>query len=189
MKTKHFYAAIVAICTLAMTCLMSCEKKQQDQEPEPQTQTDNKPVAAFMDFNITFDSLTLEIFTVSFDYYDENGAKKNQVIENPEWALHVQSASLPAKLGFHMNLSKKEGVDLSQYQKFKVAYMFTETEQFVNAAGEPILRNQKHYNEGMPSQGLAIEKIDTYLSTYAEHPFESLLIFNADGTSESVKWE
>lgn len=187
MNTKHFFAAIIAVCIVAMTGLTSCNQNQPD--PDPQPQKDLTPAAAFMDFNITFDPLTLEIFTVTFDYYDKDGVKQNHVIDKVDWSLHVQTTSLPAKLGYHMNLSKKEGVDLTKYDKFKVAFTFTENEQFVNAAGEALAAG-RHYDEGMPSQGFAIDKIDTYLAMEGvKHMRESLFIYKADGSVETLNWE
>ena len=186
MKTNRFYAAIIAVCALAMTCLMSCDPKQP--EPDPQPQKDLKPAAAFMVYDVKFDSLTLEIFTVSYDYYDKDGVKQTHVIDNPEWTLRVQTESLPAKLGYHLNLAKKEGVDLSKYERFKVAFIFTETFQFVNAAGEALSQG-KHYNEGMPSQGFSIDKIDEYLANEnVKHLWERLYLYKADGTTESLDW-
>ena len=134
MKTRQFlYAAMVAVCTVAMTTLVGCKENNKPDEPQPQE--DTTPVAAVIDVNVTFAEQTLEIFAVSFDYYDENGEKKNEAVTQTAWVKKIQSAGLPAKLGFHMNLAVKEGVDLTQYQQFHVEYSFGYESVLVNAAG------------------------------------------------------
>ena len=186
MKTRQFlYAAMVAVCTVAMTTLVGCIENNKPDEPQPQE--DTTPVAAVIDVNVTFAEQTLEIFAVSFDYYDENGEKKNEAVTQTAWVKKIQSAGLPAKLGFHMNLAVKEGVDLTQYQQFHVEYNFGYESVLVNAAGVGI--GKTHGTAGSSSQGMAISKIDAYLNSYANHPFEVLHSYAADGTWQYIDWE
>ena len=73
---------MVAVSAMAMSFLTSCNDKNQ---PTPEPKPDTKAVAAGIVFKATFDPQTIEQCDISFDYYDENGAKKNEVVTTAEW--------------------------------------------------------------------------------------------------------
>ena len=186
MKTRQlFHAAMVAVSTLAMTAFVSC--KENNTPDNPQIQPDTKPAAALMEVNVTLDDQFLELVTASFDFYDENGQKKNETLTGKTWSKKVKSAGLPAKLGFRMNLAAKEGVDRSQYTTFRAKYSFIVDAKLLNAAGEKIGTGQ--YAEGAPSQTFNINKFDTYLEAYAQSPLQTLYSYDADGKYKAIDWE
>ena len=183
MKTKYFFAAIAAVCTFALTSLTSCNNEE-TVTPLP----DRTPVAAFMDFAIDFDTVTVQVYDISFDYLDENGVKKNIVVDRRHIGLYVKTASLPAKLGFHMNIALKEGVDYSKCKDFTVAYIWAVDYQCTNKAGEPV--GKKMHHEGMPHMGYtSLEAVNIYFEHLAETPFEYVYQFDENGDIKEAKMD
>ena len=78
MKKIFSMALVACMAALAMT---SCkDKNEPTPTPTPTPEQDTKAVAASIVFNAKFDPQTIEQCDISFDYYDENGAKKNEVV-------------------------------------------------------------------------------------------------------------
>ena len=180
MKIKYFFATIAAVCTLALT---SCNGEE-TVTPLP----DRTPAAAFMDFAIDFDTVTVQVYDISFDYLDEKGVKKNIVVDRRHIGLYVKTASLPAKLGFHMNIALREGVDYSECHDFTVGYIWAVNFQCTNKAGEPI--GKKVHHEGMPHMGLtSIEAVNIYFEHLAENPFEYVYQFDENGDIKEAKMD
>lgn len=186
MKTKLFISAMVALCAMVFT---GCKQDNVTEPDDPQPQPDTKAVAAVMQIDLTVDAKTLELFTVSFDYLDADGKKQTETVTATTWSKDIQTKSLPAKVGFCMNLAKKEGVDLSKYEQFTISYRCPFSCYAVNAAGEAVSRPQK--GEPNLTSTLSISKIDATLEAFANNPAgrSALYSFDADGKVTSLDWE
>ena len=176
-------ALVAFIVALAMT---SCKDKNEP-TPEP-TPQDTKPVAAVIQFQANFDPQTIEQCDISFDYYDENGNKKNEVVTTAEWKKEVKSASLPATLGFHWNLAVKANLDDSKYDQFVVDYHFKYASVAVNAEGAPVTKPEQGDFGNIVS--MAIAKKDAVVESVMNHnPINFVHKYDAEGKLTSEDWK
>ena len=182
---KVFFAAMIAVCAFTMTTLIGCNGKN---EPTPTPEPDTKPVAAAIQFEAVFDPLTIEQCDISFDYYDENGNKKNEVVTTTEWTKNIKSAALPATLGFHWNLAVKAGLDESKYDQFLVKYQFTYASCAVNAEGAAVTtKEQADFGNIM---SMAIAKRDYLVESILSHnPINFLHKYDAEGKFTQEDWK
>ena len=175
-------ALVACVAALAMT---GCKDKNEPAE-EPKTQ-DTKPVAAAIQFQAKFDPLTIEMCDISFDYYDENGNKKNEVVTTAEWKKEVKSASLPATFGFHWNLAVKANLDESKYDKILVDFHFKYASFAINAEGAAV--STKEQPEFGNHTEMAIAKKDALVSSIMEHnPLSFVHKYDAAGKVTSEDW-
>lgn len=182
---KIFSMAIVAcMAALAMT---SC-KGQNEPTPTPEPKPDTKAVAAAIQFQATFDPLTIEMCDISFDYYDENGNKKNEVVTTAEWKKVVKSASLPATLGFHWNLAVKANLDESKYDKILVDYHFNYASAAINAEGVAVTK--KEQVEFGNHTEMAIAKKDALVDAIMKNnPINFVHKYDAEGKVTVEDWK
>ena len=176
-------ALVACVAALAMT---SCNKK--DEPSDEQKTPDTKPVAAAIKFQAKFDPQTIEQCDISFDYYDENGNKKNEAVTATEWTKEVKSASLPATLGFRWNIAVKAGLDESKYDQFLVKYQFTYASCAVNAEGAAVTtKEQADFGNIM---SMAIAKRDDLVSSIMEHnPLNFVHKYDAEGKVTTEDWK
>jgi len=182
---KIFSMALVAC--MAAWAMTSC-KGQNEPTPEPEPEQDTKAVAAAILFQANFDPLTIEMCDISFDYYDENGNKKNEVVTTPEWKKEVKSASLPATLGFHWNLAVKANLDESKYDKILVDYHFKYASVAVNAEGAAVTtKEQADFGSRME---MAIAKKDAVVeSIMNNNPVNFVHKYDAEGKVKVEDWK
>ncbi len=186
MKTKHYFYALVAVSAMAMCLFTSCNDKEEPVNPDPKP--DTKAVAAAITFRVTFDPQTIEQCDISFDYYDENGAKKNEVVTTAEWKKEVKSASLPATLGFRWNLAAKANLDTTKYQQFVVDYNIAYSSCAVNAKGEAVTAKKEaefghHASVAMYKRETLVEAI------HNNNPVNFVHKYDAEGKVQSGDWE
>ena len=177
-------ALVACMAALAMT---SCNKKDEP-TPDPKPEQDTKAVAAAIVFNAKFDPQTIEQCDISFDYYDENGNKKNEVVTTAEWKKEVKSAALPATLGFHMNIAVKPDLDESKYEHFVVDYHFTYASAAVNAAGAAVTDKQGASFGNRVE--MAMDKREATVTAILNHnPVNFVYMYDAEGKFTSEDWK
>ena len=182
MKKIFSIALIACMAALAMT---SCNGKN---DPTPQPEPDKKAVAAAIVFNAKFDPQTIEQCDISFDYYDENGVKKNEVVTTTEWKKEVKSASLPATLGFHWNLAVKADLDTTKYEYFVVGYEFNYASVAVNAAGTAV--TDKEGSAFSNRSEMAMRKRQYVVEAVMNHnPINFVHKYDAEGKVTSEDWK
>lgn len=182
MKKIFSMALVACMAALVMT---SCNDKNQ---PTPDPKPDTKAVAAAIVFNAKFAPQTLEQCDISFDYYDENGAKKNEVVTTTEWTKKVQTASLPATLGFHWNLAVKADLDTTKYEHFLVDAEFSYTSAALNAAGAAVSEHKvgpfsSHLSMAMRKRYAVVESIMNH------NPISFVEKYDAEGKLTSEDWQ
>lgn len=181
MKKFFSFAVALVACALVMT---SCNKKNEPTPPEP----DLKAVAAGIQFTAKFDPQTIEQCDISFDYYDENGAIKNEVVTTAEWTKTIETKALPATLGFRWNLAVKADLDTTKYEHFLVSYSFEYFSVAINAGGAAVTPREG----GTPhlTSGVAMRKRDYLVSTILENnPINFVHKYDAEGKITTGKWE
>ena len=181
---KIFSMALVAC--LAAFVMTSCNKNNEPTPPDPKP--DTKAVAAAIVFNATFAPQTLEQCDISFDYYDENGTKKNEVVTTTEWKKTVQTAALPATLGFHWNLAVKADLDTTKYEQFLVDVEFSYASAALNAAGAAVKENKvgpfsSHVSMAMRKREAVVTSIMN------NNPINFLHKYDAEGNYTSEDWK
>ena len=183
---KKIFSFILVACMAAMV-MTSCNKKDEP-TPTPDPEPDTKPVAATIVFKAVFDPQTIEQCDISFDYYDENGNKKNEVVTTTEWTKNIKSAALPATLGFHWNLAVKAGLDESKYDQFLVKYQFTYASCAVNAEGAAVTtKEQADFGNIM---SMAIAKRDYLVeSILNNNPINFVHKYDAKGKFTLEDWK
>lgn len=185
MKKIFSFVLVACMAALAMT---SCNDKNKPTDPTDPTKPDTKAVSAAIVFNAKFDPQTIEQCDISFDYYDENGNKKNEVVTTTEWKKTVQTASLPATLGFHWNLAVKPGLDESKYEHFVVDAEFSYASAALNAEGVAVSEHKagpfgSHFS-------MAISKKDAVVESIMNHnPISFVDKYDAEGKFTSEDWK
>ena len=184
MKKIFSMALVACMATLAMT---SCNKDK-NSPADPTDPTGSKPVAAEIHFQANFDPLTIEQCDISFDYYDENGNKKNEVVTTAEWKKEVKSASLPATLGFHWNIAVKPNLDESKYEHFVVDFEFAYSSVVVNGMGVAITAKQgASFGNRME---MAMDKRESTVEILLKHnPINFVHKYDAEGKFTSEDWQ
>ena len=182
MKKIFSFVLVACMAALAMT---GCNKKD---DPTPQPEPDKKAVAAAIVFNAKFDPQTIEQCDISFDYYDENGVKKNEVVTTTEWKKEVKTASLPATLGFHWNLAVKADLDTTRYEYFVVGYEFSYATAAVNAANVAV-KEHKVYPFSNRLE-MAMSKRETTVKAVMNHnPINFVDKYDAKGNYTTEEWK
>ena len=181
---KKIFSFILVAC-MAASVMTSCNKKN---EPTPTPEPDLKPVAAAIVFNVKFDPQTIEQCDISFDYYDENGNKKNEVVTTAEWSKKIQTAALPATLGFQWNLAVKADLDTTKYQYFVVGYEFSYASAAVNAAGAAV--TEKVGASFGNRMEMAMSKREAVVNAVLNHnPIKFVHKYDAEGKCTSEDWK
>ena len=177
--------SIVACMALAMSCMTSCKDKNTPVNPPV---PDTKPVAAGMKFTATFDTLTIQMCDISFDYYDEKGQKKNEAVNATVWKKVIKSEALPATFGFHWNLAVKANLDTTKFDHFIVDYNFSYESVALNAAGEAVTAPQGAAFSN--SINMAMSKREATVQAILNHnPVSFLHKYDAEGKVEVVDWQ
>ena len=127
--------SILAIACMAVSVFTSCGKKDDLVDPQ---KPDKTPAFAGIMFKATFDEQTMEQCDISFDYYDENGQIKNEVVTETVYQKKIKSEGLPATLGFRWNVAPKKDLDTTKYEHFKVTYQFEYNSAAYNAEGTSV---------------------------------------------------
>lgn len=127
--------SILAIACMAVSVFTSCGKKDDPVDPQ---KPDKTPAFAGIVFQATFDEQTMEQCDISFDYYDENGQIKNEVVTETVYQKKIKSEGLPATLGFRWNVAPKKDLDTTKYEHFKVTYQFEYNSAAYNAEGTSV---------------------------------------------------
>ena len=180
MKKIFSIALVACMAALAMT---SCNKKD-----EPTPQPDNKAVSATITLNAIFDPVTIEQCDISFDYYDANGVKKNEVVTTTEFHKTVQTASLPATLGFHWNLAVKADLDTTKYEYFVVGYEFSYSGAALTAEGRPV--TQYKCDPFSNRLEMAMRKRQAVVESVMNHnPISYVDQYDAQGNYTSEDWK
>ena len=175
------------VACMAAWAMTSC-KGQNEPTPEPQPEPDTKAVAAAIVFNAKFDPMTIEQCDISFDYYDENGNKKNEVVTTTEWKKEIKSPSLPATLGFHWNLAVKANLDETKYEHFVVNYEFSYASVALNAAGAAV--TEKEGASFGNEISMAIAKRDAVVESILNHnPVNFVHKYDAEGKLTREDWK
>ena len=180
MKKIFSIALVACMAALAMT---SCNKKD-----EPTPQPDNKAVSATITLNAIFDSVTIEQCDISFDYYDANGVKKNEVVTTTEFHKTVQTASLPATLGFHWNLAVKADLDTTKYEYFVVGYEFSYATAAINAANVAV-KEHKVYPFSNRIEMAMSKREATAKAVMNHNPINFVDKYDAKGNYTTEDWQ
>lgn len=184
---KIFSMAIVA-CMAALVMTSCKDKNEPTPTPTPTPEQDTKAVAASIVFNAKFDPQTIEQCDISFDYYDENGAKKNEVVTTAEWKKEVKSASLPATLGFRWNLAAKADLDTTKYDQFVVDYHFAYSSVAVNAEGAAVSAPKEA--EFGTHGSVAMHKRETLVEAiHNNNPVNFVHKYDAEGKATSASFD
>jgi len=182
---KVFFAAMIAVCAFAMTTLIGCNGKN---EPTPTPEPDTKPVAAAIQFEAVFDPLTIEQCDISFDYYDENGNKKNEVVTTTEWTKNIKSAALPATFGFHWNIAVKPGLDETKYEYFVVDFHYTYFSAAINAEGAAVT-SKEGASFGNRMEMAMSKREATVNAILNNNPINFLHKYDAEGKFTREDWK
>ena len=173
-----------------MMCLMTaCNDKNEPDDKTPQK--DLTPVAAFLDFRATFDTLTVEQCDIWFDYYDEHGQKQKEAVTSCVWNKSVKSDKLPAILGLKWTIEIKEDLDPTKYDRFLVGSQFEFKSGLVNKDGIVVKQPNGSYSAvGIDNLSVAIDKRETLINSIHEHnPLHFVHQYDADGNFTKGDWE
>ena len=185
MKKIFSFVLVACMAALAMT---SCNDKNNPTDPTDPTKPDTKPVAAAIQFEATFDPITIEQCDISFDYYDENGNKKNEVVTTTEWTKKIQTAALPATLGFHWNLAVKANLDETKYEHFVVDAEFSYASASLNASGAAVKENKVGPFSSHISMAIA-KREAVVTSIMNNNPVSFVHKYDAEGKLTSEDWK
>jgi hypothetical protein len=182
-KVKLFFFLTVAC--LAMSLFTSCNDQNTPVTPPAQDLT---PVAAGMKFTATFDTLTIQMCDISFDYYDEKGQKKNEVVNTTVWKKLIKSDALPATFGFHWNLAVKADLDTTKFEHFVVDYGFTYESVALNASDAAV--SQPKGAAFGNTMNMAMRKRNTVVETIMNsNPVNFVHKYDAKGVVTVEDWK
>ena len=196
MKTRHFFrAAMVAICGITMTFFMGCKgwynTPNDNTKPSDNTEkTDEKPVSAETSYSFSTNDQMVDLFYITFEYYDENGKVQSFTMERGKeatWGKQVKTTKFPAKLGMRITMKMRGDADRSKYNSIKIDYTASYTSIGKNAAGRSV--GEYYKNSKSLEQDLALNKVNEWLESYAKHPVTFVLEYDENGIAkETGNW-
>ena len=189
MKTKQFFRfAMVFFSAIVMSSLMiSCDKTDEPQQPtDPENPKAQTAAAACMDLTFKSTAEMRQFFTRTLEYLNEKGEVVSEVIDKDQVVKKVQSESLPAKVGYHVLVAEKEGLDRSAFTQFQVNYGFECLIYTVDKDGKKVKDIAGPANDFI--NALAINKIDGWLEGYKAGLVSLLYQFDANGVGKSQNW-
>ena len=188
MKKILFYGTVLfAACTMMMSCQSKNEPQNPDQ-PEQQDTTTVKPVAAVLQYRFEVTDAMREVadFTVSF--YDQNGQLQTEQLTSNQWEK-TTVAALPAKLGVQVNAALKADFDPSKYEVFTALKKIRYFAYVVDKDGKQVDDEVPYSNTN--NTDMAGSEIETFFNRYKEKAFlQTLYTFDEEGNKTyHSEWE
>ena len=107
--------AAVFCCVMTMTVFTACG----DDDDNPYIDN-KKPVAVLMNYSFTTTSEMLNVFDLTIEYYDANGAIQTEQMTNAQWNKSLRT-KIPTTVGARLTAKVKSGVDVASMEKVTVA--------------------------------------------------------------------
>ena len=194
MKTRHFFrAAMVVVCGMAMTFFMGC--KGWYNTPSDDTKTtdpaeDTKPVSALTHFSFATNDQMVDLFYITFEYYDAYGTVQSFTMKRSEeatWGQDVNTTKFPAKVGVRVSMKMRGDADRSKYKSIHIDYTMSYTSIGKNAAGRSV--GDYYKNAISQETDVALNKVNEWLDSYAKNPIVFVLEYDEKGIAkETNKW-
>ena len=199
MKKIMMTLAAVLCCAMLTTVFTACSKDNDENTTQPPQETAT-PDKAVMTCTLSVSPETTTAFDVKVKYYDAEGNKHEEIAtwtdakkdgkDVKQWVKNV-SKKLPAKLGMYMELSPKEGIDLTIDHKFQYKRELV----FTSYNTDNGILDQKDCSGGLGGTVKANE-MDTYMSKIgkianyvANFDEKGYLPKNSGGMSITTTWE
>lgn len=180
MKKKLMAIAAVFCCAMTMTVFTACG----DDDDNPYIDN-KKPVAVLMNYSFTTTSETLNVFDLTIEYYDANGAIQTEQMTNAQWNKSLRT-KIPTTVGARLKAKVKSGVDVASMEKVTASYGY-EYEGYPvsadNSVAGTVIGGGFNVNESMKG-----DKVAGWLDTNADGLVKFLYKYAADGNAESGKW-
>lgn len=196
MKKFMFRATTVAMCAMMMASVFSScnankpDDPKEDPKEDPKTEVDTVAVAAVMNIDLWAAEDMLKVIAFSVEYLDEDGKAQTAKYEGGEFHKEIKSKGLPASLGIKFAMSKKEDVDLTQFEEFLSDFTFSYSAEPVNAAGKYTGVNWSAQGglTGEPVKN-PIDKLDQYLTSLNKRIAPTIFEYDEKGKLTEKAWE
>ena len=176
MKKFMMTLAAVLCCAMTTTVLTACGGDDKDTPG-----SDNTPVTAQLISEFAPSEDMLKYMDVTVEYYDASGSIQKETITEA-WTKTVR-AKIPAKLGIHVTIKLKDGVDVTKIEKATLGYKTNFTANNLNAAGETVGATKG--NSISPSGVIPGDKIPTYIESHKDGLYGGLFVFDGNTIVET----
>ena len=178
MKKFMMTLAAVLCCAMTTTVLTACGGDDKD-TPGP----DNTPVTAQLLSEFKPSEDLLKYMDVTVEYYDASGSIQKETITG-DWTKTVR-ARIPAKLGIHVTIKLKDGVDVSTIDKATMGYKTNFVANNLNAANEKVDPERREW----PESSLVVpgNKIKEYVERHKDNLYSVLYVFDGN-TIVDTSW-
>ena len=185
MSKRYLYLAMVAVSALAMS-FTSCKDNN---EPQPEPQKEKTPVASFMDFKATFDTLTIQMCDISFEYYEGAGNKKTEKVTTTVWERNLETKGLNATYGYHMNIDIKADLDTTINEHFVVAFGYEYKSGLLAEDGTELFQSKDESGAFSISNQMAMRKREAVMQIIKEKMPAGIVHVYTDGKFSLGTWE
>ena len=188
MKKIAYLLCTMCLCAVVMSACSEKNTPSEPTKPSDPEQPAKKATKAYLDFRLTVGEKMFELCTFSIDYLDKDGKEQNFVLKDTTACrLVVVSAGLPAKVGYRINISKRDDVDYSQFTEFVVDYKYDYYTGLVDDDGNIVAQGLDGRNG--PKLQMDIAQMDKWLKRYnEEQKVQYMYEFDADGKETEVSW-
>lgn len=180
MKKMMMTLAAVLSCATLFT---ACDKNNGGLTPDVE---DNTPVAVMMDYSLTVGDDMLSTMDLTIEYYDANGAVKTEQMTQKSWTKSIK-AQLPATVGARLKARLKDGVDVSDRDKFTAAYGYNYN-GFAVTAKDGVVGDIVNHGTSS-SLDMKGDKVADWLERHADGLVKFAFDFDKDGKSSGRSWE
>lgn len=188
MKKLSYFLCTICLSAMVMT---ACSDKNNPSDPGKPSDPEHpaqKATKAYQDLRLTVNEKMFELCAFSIDYLDKDGKEQNFVLkDSTACRLVVISEGLPAKVGFRINITKRDDVDYSQFEDFIVNFRYDYYTGLVDNEGNIVSKGLDGWRK--PDLQMSISQMDKWLKTYNdERKIQHVFIFDADGNETEGSW-
>ena len=183
MKAKEFLGgALMTMCALSMTLMMTACG---DDDHDSSRSEDITPVAITTDYKLTVDNVAFNDFNLTVEYYDADGNRCKEVMNQPTWQKTVKS-QLPANLGMRLLVVKKDGVELPDDGSRRYSWSYSYYYQVLNKSDKTL---NEYGLSATPTSAPKSGKMDAWLNDAAKGIIEVRCMVDAKGQRHNLYWE
>jgi len=167
---------MIVLSAFFMTCWTGCKFFN---PPSDQSKSAHSPKSAKIQYAFSANEEMVDLFYIKIDYLDEEGQTKTVTLNEPTWALTVQSKELPAKFGMKINITLRGMADPGKYEVLPVNFGWSYTTTALDEEGNAI--GDYHRNSANVETDLPRGKVSLWVEEYAKDPIGFTVEYDAKG--------
>lgn len=179
---------IIGLCAVVMSACTEKNNPSEPSKPDDPTKPEKKAAKAYLDFQLAVGEDMFALCAFSIDYLDKEGKVQHyELKDTTACRLVIISEGLPAKLGYNLNITKRDDVDYSQVKDFVVNYKYNYYTGLIDTNGDVMADGL--WGGQKPGLLMDISQMDKWLKQYdEERKVQKTFEFDAEGKETEGNW-